>query len=431
MLLSIGIIGNILVVVWRLEQKRDQRSSPVSILIIMLAVSDFLYCVHLILLESLVLDVNLNQTNHLSPISARNVCMTSALLSWFTCLTAQWATFNIAVYSFQAMSEFCSRCCCSLVHKRNLFITIICQVLINVVMIVVYITVACNYSYVGIDELFDLQLQDYDKTTNNDVSSNWTEATLYSRRVRIAQIFGRCAWAQSNGFSYCLNDTIFTHNNHTKIFDESDCYASYKTFAVYSTSAAKIIGSIVPFLGTVLTLTCAILYICFWIKLRARAANLTKRSDMHKLRWRLSVIVLLNTLCWISVTILHWIPFPEIIVNGKAEWDNNFTAAAVFLISISPAVNPLIYTFTGKNFLHSIRRFCRRIKCYISVRRSSSNYHDYHTRRVERCSCIPCVRCVQHDEENDPDYCNTQETSEWNSDQSRLLPSTNESSETN
>ena len=110
MLLSIGIIGNILVVVWRLAQKRDQRSSPVSILIIMLAVSDFLYCVHLLLLESLVLDVNLNQTKHLSAISTRNMCMTSALLSWFTCLTAQWATFNIAVYSFQAISEFCTRC---------------------------------------------------------------------------------------------------------------------------------------------------------------------------------------------------------------------------------------------------------------------------------------------------------------------------------
>ena len=426
MLLSIGIIGNILVVVWRLAQKRDQRSSPVSILIIMLAVSDFLYCVHLLLLESLVLDVNLNQTIYLSPISARNMCMTSALLSWFTCLTAQWATFNIAVYSFQAISEFCSRCCCSLVHKRNLVITIICQVIINVVMIVVLITVFSSYDFTRFDNIFDLQLQEYDKNTNNDVSSNWREVTLYSRRERIAQIFGRCAWVQSNGFDYCFKDTIsFTHNNHTKIFDESDCYA------LDTKLDASIIGSIVPFLGTVLTLICAILYICFWIKLRARAANLTGSSDMHKLRWRLSVIVLLNTLCWIPVTIIHWITFLESINNRIIEWGNDSTAANVLLISISPAVNPLIYTFTEKNFLHSIRKFCRRIKCDISVRRTSSNYHDYHNGGVERCSCIPCVRCVHHDEDNDPDYCNTQDTSEWNSDQSRLLPSTNESSETN
>ena len=424
MLLLIGIIGNILVVVWRLAQKRDQRSSPVSILIIMLAVSDFLYCVHLLLLESLVLDVNLNQTKHLSPISARNMCMTSALLSWFTCLTAQWTTFNIAVYSFQAISEICSRCCCSLDHKRNLVITIICQVLINVVMIVVYITVFLNYYFSGIDDTFYLPLQDYDKNTNNDVSSNWTEVTLNSRRERIAQIFGRCAWAQSSGFGYCFNDTISsTHNNHTKTFNECDGYALETTFA------ALIIES----LNTVFTLTCAILYICFWIELRARAANLTGRSDMHNLRWRLSVIVLLNTLCWIPVTILHCIVIPNVIdaSNIYVVYPNDSTAASVLLISISPAVNPLIYTFTGKNFLHSIRKFCRGIECYISVRRSSSNYHDDHTRGVERCSCIPCIRCVQHDEENDPDYCNTQDTSEWNSDQSRLLPSTNESSETN
>ena len=208
---------------------------------------------------------------------------------------------------------------------------------------------------------------------------------------------------QSSGFVYCFNDTIsFTHNNHTKIFDVSDCCALYTTFA------ASIIGSIVPSLGTVLTLTCAILYICFWIRLRARAGNLTGRSDMHKLRWRLSVIVLLNTLCWVPVTILHWTVIFDSIPNINIEWFNDSTAANVLLISISPAVNPLIYTFTGKNFLHSIRKFCRRIKCDIFVRRSSSNYHDDHTREVERCSCIPCVRCVQHDEENDPDYCNTQ-----------------------
>ncbi len=153
--------------VWRLAQKRDQRSSPLSILIIMLAVSDFLYCVHLLLLESLVLDVHLDQTKHLSSISAGNMCMTSAWLSWFSCLTAQWATFNIAVYSFQAMSKFCSRCCCSLVYKRNLVITIICQVLINVVIIVIDTIVFDKYDH---SDLFDLPLQDYDKYTRNDVS---------------------------------------------------------------------------------------------------------------------------------------------------------------------------------------------------------------------------------------------------------------------
>ena len=433
MLLSIGIIGNILVVVWRLAQKRDQRSSPISILIIMLAVSDFLYCVHLLLLESLVLDVNLDQTKHLSPISARNMCMISAWLSLFCCLTAQWATFNIAVYSFQAMSVFCSRCCCSLVHKRNLAITIICQVLITMLVIVIYGIVYdkyFKYNYPHINDLFDLPLQDHDKIIDNDFSSNWTQFRIYSKRKRIAQIFGRCAWAQSNGFGYYLNSTVsFSQENHTAISNKIYCIFTYAD-RLYNTFEATIIGSSIASLGTVLTLTCAIFYLIFWIKLRARAANLTGRSDMHKLRWRLIVIVLLDTVCWIPVTAIHWTVVTDYILNVNI-WSNSYTAANILLISISPAVNPLIYTVTGKNFLHSIRKFCRGIKCDISVRRSSSNYHDDHTRGVERYSCIPCIRCVHQEEENDPDYCSTQDTSEWNSDQNRLLPSTNESSETN
>ena len=417
--------------VWRLAQKRDQRSSPLSIFIMMLAVSDFLYCVHLLFLESLVLDVNLDQTKHLSPISARKVCMTSAWLSLFSCLSAQWATFNIAVYSFQTMSEFCSRCCCSLVHKRSLVITIICQVLINVVIIVIYMIVYDGLSYGDTEHPFDLTLQDYDEYTSNDFFSNWTEVTKYSRRERFAQIFGRCAWAQSNGVGICLKDTIsLTHDNHTNITNWSYCQFTFADSLLDSAFQTTLVGSIIASLGTVLTLTCAVLYICFWIKLRARAANLTERSDMHKLRWRLSVIVLLDTFCWIPVTILHWTVFIDKI-RSRNIWSNSYTAASFLLISISPAVNPLIYTFTGKNFLHSIRKFCRRMKCDVSVRRTSSNNPDDHTRGVGRCSCIPCIRCVHQDEDNDPDYWPTQDTSEWNSDQSRLLPSTNESSETN
>ncbi|XP_062523802.1 G-protein coupled receptor GRL101-like isoform X3 [Corticium candelabrum] len=126
MLLSIGIIGNVLVVVWRLAQKRDQRSSPLSILIIMLAISDFLYCVHLILLESLMTESHLGQQRLWEQVSTRYVCSTSSVLSWFSCLTAQWTTFNIAVYSLQAMSGCCSRFCCSLVRTRILYAFLVC-----------------------------------------------------------------------------------------------------------------------------------------------------------------------------------------------------------------------------------------------------------------------------------------------------------------
>ena len=415
-----------MVVVWRVTRKRDQRSSPLSILIIMLSVSDFLYCVHLLLLESLVVDVHLDQTKHLSHSSARNMCLTSGWLSWFSCLTAQWATFNIAVYSFQALSGFCSRCCCSLVRKRNLVIAIICQVLINIAVISLYVMI----SYEGvfpdyIDSLFGLTLQHYRK---DNVQFN-----IYSKRERITEIFGRCTLAQSNGFGYCFNSSrSFTDDKQTTIYNSSECiFTGYNVITVmYSNNispALTLFALITASLSTVLTLTSAFLYVFLCLKLRARSASITARSDMHKLQLRLSIIVLLNTLCWIPVTVLHWIGSLDEANTTNVNWLNNSTAASVLLMSISPAINPLIYTFTGKNFLHSIRR---RMKCDISLRRNNSNHHDDHIRAVERCSCIPCVRCVYRDEENDPGYWHTEDTSDWNSEQSRLLQSTSESSET-
>ena len=184
---------------------------------------------------------------------------------------------------------------------------------------------------------FDLSLQGYDKNTDNEFFINSTEVSIDSRRERIDQIFGRCAWAQSSGFRYCVNDT---QDNHTTISKGSSCLNSIG--GGLESPRASVVGSIIASLGTVLTLTCAILYICFGIKLRARAANLTGRSDMHKLRWRLNVIVLLGTFCWIPVTILHWIVISDTnIPNMNIDWFNDTTAA---MLLSSQSVQQLIFS---------------------------------------------------------------------------------------
>ena len=103
MLLSMGIIGNILVVMWRLPPKRDQRTSPLSILIIILAVSDFVYD-HLLIHEILIAKFHLDQQKNGDRSSSLYVCFVSGCLSLLSCCTAQWTTFNIAVYSFQTLS---------------------------------------------------------------------------------------------------------------------------------------------------------------------------------------------------------------------------------------------------------------------------------------------------------------------------------------
>ena len=424
-LLSLGIVGNVLVVVWRLTQKRDQRSSPLSILIIVLAVSDFFYCVHLILLETLVAFVNLDETQNFSQIFSRSMCMTSALLSWLSCSTAQWTIFNIAVYSFQALTECCSRCCCSLVRKGNLVIAIIFQGLLNV-FVIMFMLDSSGMSGLNGNEVFNVHLgYRYDNlpSSNSDFDYWCVRSTyvIYSRRERITAIFGQCAWAQSSGYGYCINRTDSTTvGNYPKIYNSSCCDTDNNYYVALGTFTAS--------QSAVLTLSCVVLYLLVCLKVR-RLPSQTGRSDTQNLQWRLSVIVVLNTLCWIPIAVLHWmIAFTDVYSTGgtSVDWTNDSTAASVLLISISPAVNPLIYTLTGKNFLHSIREFCRRMKCHISVRQNSSNYYDDHIRGVERCSCIPCIRCVHQD---DVDW-NTEETSAWNSDQSRQLLSIDESSET-
>lgn len=55
-LLTVGLIGNASVILWRCTRPREQRGSVISLMIILLAVSDFLYCLHLLIVEGSVAD---------------------------------------------------------------------------------------------------------------------------------------------------------------------------------------------------------------------------------------------------------------------------------------------------------------------------------------------------------------------------------------
>ena len=395
MLLSIGLIGNVLVLMWRLSQKRDQRTSPLSILILTLAGSDFLYCVHLLLLKSLMADSKQGQ-DILEQISSRCVCTVSGALSLLSCCTAQWTIFIIAIYSLQTMNKWCSRCCCSLIKKRNVLIAITCQMLVvgSGISLLIYVFL---YHFPRVD------IGSYQHLRNNMFSN-------FSRREQITEIFGRCAWAQTNGFAYCYNNT--RRQSYT-IYKGIECTGHVDTLLT--------LGIILASHNSILAFASVVLYLLLCIRLRRAASqvNLTERSDIHKLQWRLSVIILLNALCWIPVTAVIW---TTTIVNNSDSWKNDSTAASVLVISISPAVNPLIYTFIARNFLHSIRKYWRRIECEIYLRRNSANYDDDDITGVERCSCIPCMRCVHRYE----DYWITEETSVWSSatEQCRLLTPT-------
>ena len=102
----VGLIGNALVVLWRCTRPRPQRGSVLSIAIIILAVADFLYCVHLIMLEGPVAGKVFGGLNLTVSSELNDICKASGNISLLSCSTAMWMTLNIALYSFQALTAW-------------------------------------------------------------------------------------------------------------------------------------------------------------------------------------------------------------------------------------------------------------------------------------------------------------------------------------
>ena len=396
-LLTMGIIGNILVVLWRLSQKRDHRSSTLSMLIIFLAVSDFLYCLHLLLLEGVVAKAfSANTPAHILPESSTaTICGVSGSLSILSCSLALWITLDIAIYAVLSIGE--TNCCCSLGTKGQLCTTILCQCLFTTIPILI---ISISYP------LNDMFHSPYYKSWEAFYDDNRENTTIRSRDVQISDFISTCAFVQSTGVHFLANYTFV---------DDLDvrCRGNID----YS---IQILGGCLLSINTFLVLACTVLYLQVCRKMRARNLQTSQpwRSDEQRPQRRLSVIVLVNTVCWLPATVIHWWSFLEIFIgDGNCIFFSTSAAVNMLLISISPAVNPLIYTLAGRNFLQSIRSCFRRLKCHVSLRCSRDNRRDdpYPITGVDRCTCIPCIKCVRRWEDFD--------TVSWPSEETKLLSS--------
>ena len=113
-LVSFGLIGNVAVVVRRCTRPRDQRQSTLSMMIIILAVTDFLCCFQTAVADGYVLATFRRGPNITVTLeSSRGICISSNCLIVLTSSIAMWVTFNIAIYSRQALTgrNLCYRCC--------------------------------------------------------------------------------------------------------------------------------------------------------------------------------------------------------------------------------------------------------------------------------------------------------------------------------
>jgi hypothetical protein len=100
--LSSGILGNILVLFWRLS-KRELRYSILSLLIVSLAAADLLWCLHCLIQEAMLLRplfFNKPNDNYSLDGSNENLCLTITFLTFVSCDAAMLTSVAIAMYSF-------------------------------------------------------------------------------------------------------------------------------------------------------------------------------------------------------------------------------------------------------------------------------------------------------------------------------------------
>ena len=250
-MIIVGLVGNFLVIMWRCTLPRPQRGSVLSIAIIILAVADFFYCVHLIMIEGYVAkDVfgGLNPTPSSATVMIV-ICQISGNLSLVTCSTAMWMTLNIAIYSFQALTgrncccDFCCNCCCSCCslvdRKLCLCRTIVCQLLTTTLPMI--ITGVCLTNLVW-----------------SDIFPGGNPTT--------SEFLTSCASAQTTGFT---------------------------TFDVFY-------GAALATINTSLSVSCAILYLIMCTRLNRQILTSANFSTMQgvreltNLKRRLTLIVLLS-----------------------------------------------------------------------------------------------------------------------------------------
>ena len=383
-----GIVGNVMVVLWRRTRPRQQRGSVLSLMIIILAVADFIYCVHLAILLS---SVERYKGVTYSTLQMDIACSVSGNLSLLSCSAAMWMTLNIAIYSRQVLTgrNCCCNCCSLVGRKRCLFITVFCQLIFTVMPIIAF-TIYTNVFFGVREDPFPVDF------------------------------FTQCSYAQA-----CQPPTCVVVNASEYIFQCSDL----DDMAITS---AGILASI----NIVLCASCAFLYLSICMYLRRQVFRRDDHSAVHSssveelitLYWRLTLIVFINVVTWLPVTVAHWYTIGVAsqqssftvnvtsFVNDRGPVFKDLTATNLILVSVGPAVNPLIYTVAGRQFIQSVKRCWRQLRCRVSFHCSQETNNEDYRIGVRRCSCIPCIHCIRPWEYFDSVQWDTEETSAFPSD---------------
>lgn len=336
--LSAGIIGNLLVLLWRCLRK-ESRLQLISLLIVSLAFADLLWCSHFLLQEvMLVYPVFIASENETLSFTEKDeqLCLTTSFLGYASCNAIMLTVVAIALYSYLTFSG---------VRHRNKVISVFVAL-----------------GWIASMSVAATAVRDFAMYYQDNGNSFKSESNLKLERFSAITMLG------------CLAP------NREK-------FSRYPLIVTSINAASSIISTFI--------------YVCLWKKVRKKdcGSGSYGNHELKQLQIRLTIIAAMNLLCWWPSCILYWLSYvrEESVPNGRLS---PHAVEPVFLFTVAvSAANPIIYTMASKRFVRITARCCnsvcrqcneeRRIEVYFpyqgNVGRKSHNCHWC-------CSALCCYR---------------------------------------
>lgn len=298
---TLTLCGNCVVVIWRCTRPASQRSSALSIIIVNLAVVDFLYGVHLLLIESTLVSPVFEDVSqhHLDskPDVDQVLCYTAYFLSSLSCAAQSVALASIAAYWMLSL-----RCLLQpAAEKVFVALSILTQWALALIL-----------------------------TSISAFSTSWP-----------------VPWNTSN------------------ITDESPVNVEVYYVFTQCSFSGTLDPSVAPLVTLVLALISltTVLYVSYLIRLCCNVVSgrhQTYSQTAKFLTIRLCVILTVNILCLGPPIVLYYFgkkAILNVLMLLKDNYCLSITEVNVILLSIPPALNPLLYTIVTKKFLTVLKNF--------------------------------------------------------------------------
>ena len=334
--LALTLVGNSVVVIWRCTRPPPQRRSALSIIVINLAIVDFLYGVHLLLIESaLVSFVFEKHSDHLDSENAVDDirCYAAYFLSCVSSIAQSVALASIAAYALLSL------------------VTLPFQ------------SVAKNAVVAGgivIQWVLSLTLSSLSTFgAEHQVPWNMSNVTESPVNVEVYYVLTQCS------YSGTLDPSIMS----------------------VVTTELCLIG-----LTTVLHVAFIIIII--------RDLHLKRlRKDPGETKFlmiRLCVILTINIFCYGPPLVVYYFgkkSMASVLSLLKDEYCRTITEMTVILLSIPPALNPLIYTIATRPFMRVLRKLCpatdREARSMPEISETTSLFTEQPTPHLTGCGILP------------------------------------------